>query len=234
MACHIHSSNASDRLVAVCRPCLLIICTGGDCGPNKYTATANALLLLGDQYNTPIYSLYQRDREDVIEPFSMLWYNPLVQGDWWYNLPLDHYFDNVTDAWASMRSSWTNPQGLYAAIKAGSPENKQTHSNLDAGDFVIDALGQRWAGELCQGQYLNPGYFASDAQNAQRWLYYRCATEGQNTILYNAANQQVVGLPPTVYASTNEAQSALTYAPPESSTAYFTADLTTVYGGVCV
>ena len=32
-----------------------------------------------------------------------------------------------------MRGSWTNTNAIYAAIKAGSPEDKQTHSNLDAG-----------------------------------------------------------------------------------------------------
>ena len=190
------------------------------------------MLYYGNYFKQPLYSLYQRDRLDAPEPFSMMWYDPSATGDWWNNMPLDRNFNNVTTAWASMRSSWTDPNALYAAIKAGSPLNKQTHSNLDAGDFVIEALGQRWAGDLCQGQYLNPGYFTSDAQTGQRWLYYRCATEGQNTITYGQKNQLVTAMPPTTYGSTNEGQTALSYQAPSSSAAYFVADLSTAYTGV--
>jgi hypothetical protein len=117
-------------------------------------------------------------------------YDPQVVGDFWANLPLDHYFDNATDTWASMRSSWTDSTSLFAAMKAGIATGHQTHNDIDAGDFVIEALGQRWAGELvctvtihrrlfltdawqCQNDYLGAGYFSSDAQNSQRWLYYR-------------------------------------------------------------
>ena len=48
----------------------------GDCGPNKYSTTANSLLLWGDIYNQPLYTLYQRDHYDTPEPWSMFWYNP--------------------------------------------------------------------------------------------------------------------------------------------------------------
>ena len=41
--------------------------------------------------------------------------------------------DNITVAWAVMRGSWTDTNAIYAGIKAGSPEDKQTHSDLDAG-----------------------------------------------------------------------------------------------------
>jgi len=151
--------------------------------------------------------------------------------------------DNVTVAWASMRGSWTNTNAIYAAIKAGSPEGKQTHSNLDAGpscrsrsradfsgDFVVEALGQRWFGELCQDQYLAPGYFASEAQNAQRWTYYRCSTAGQNVIQLGGANQLVGMLPPTNFGSTNDVQTSLNSMVPSSSAVYFTTDLTSAYG----
>lgn len=125
----------------------------GDCGPNKYTATANALFLYGDHYDrercdifspivnhlmllsslsvlhpVPRYSLYQRDREDAADPLSMLWYNPDLTGDWWYNLPLDRHFPYANNAWAAMRSSWTDGQALYAAIKAGDATGHQTVS----------------------------------------------------------------------------------------------------------
>ena len=75
----------------------------------------------------------------------MFWYDPEQQGDWWSNLALDHYFDDSNDTWVSIRSSWTDSNGLYAAMKGGKLVGHQTHGNLDVGDFVFEAMGQRWA-----------------------------------------------------------------------------------------
>lgn len=120
------------------------------------------MLFFGQAFNEPRYSLYQRDREDAAEPLSvsaflflhrlhpkfleqMFWYNPETTGDWWDDLALDNYFTNETDAWAAMRSSWTDSDGVYAAMKAGHLTGHQTHGFLDIGTFVYEALGQRWA-----------------------------------------------------------------------------------------
>ncbi|ESK92034.1 heparinase ii iii family protein [Moniliophthora roreri MCA 2997] len=70
-------------------------------------------------------------------------------------------------------------------MKTGANSGHQNHNDLDAGDFVIDAMGIRWAGELGSGDYLAPGYFVGDKQDDQRWMYYRTMTEGQNTLLIN-------------------------------------------------
>lgn len=115
-----------------------------------------------------MYTLFQRDRGDAPEPMSMLFYDPQVSGEFWDGLALDHHFDNITDGWVSMRSSWTDTEGTYAAMKSGAIAGHQTHGDIDAGDFVLDAIGQRWAGELGSGNYLADGYFNSEAQNAQR------------------------------------------------------------------
>jgi len=40
--------------------------------------------------------------------------------------------------------------------------------NLDTGNFVLNAIGERWAGELCQDDYLAPLYFSSKAQDSTR------------------------------------------------------------------
>lgn len=74
---------------------------------------------------------------------------------------------------------------------------------MDAGDFVLDALGVRWAVELCQQDYLSPGYFDGEAQANKRWQYYRTSTAGQNTILYNGTNQLVTAAPHTRFESSN-------------------------------
>lgn len=127
---------------------------------------------------------------------AMLFYDPQVVGEFYNGMALDYHFDNLTDAWASMRTSWTDANGVYVAMKAGAIQEHQTHSHMDTvrfssffflliradallccmtqGDFVLDALGQRWAGELGSADYLGDGYFSTgEGQDAQRWLYYR-------------------------------------------------------------
>lgn len=88
----------------------------------------------------------------------MMYYDPQVTGQFFMDLPLDYYFANTTDSWVSMRSSWSDNDALYVAMKASILTGHQTHGDLDAGDFVLDALGQRWAGEFGNGDYLSPEY----------------------------------------------------------------------------
>ena len=87
----------------------------------------------------------------------MLYYDPQVSGQFWLNMPLDAHFANTSGAWGAMRSSWTNTNGIYVAMKSSGLQGHQTHGNLDAGTFVLDALGQRFAGELGNGNYLATG-----------------------------------------------------------------------------
>ena len=206
----------------------------GDCGPNKYTATANCLMFYGNQYNVPHLTLYQRDQKDAPDPLSMFWYNTKTTGEWYQDLPLDHNFPSLNESWVSMRSSWTDKNGVFVGMKAGRLTGHQTHGDLDAGDFVIDALGQRWAGELCQDNYLAPGYFENEYQNSTRWLYYRCRTEGQNTLLYNSQNQLVDANPvPNIFGTTGNIEPLSGQAPTQGTpdAAYWVADLSAMNGG---
>jgi len=206
----------------------------GDHGPNKFSATANSVIFYGSQYNIPQYTLYQRDMFDAAEPWSMFWYDPSVSGAFWDGLPLDHFFDNQLDQWGSMRSSWTDNDALYVAMKAGQNVGHQTHNDLDCGDFVLDAMGTRWAGDLGSGDYRSLHYFLSDKQDAERWLYYRKRTEGQNTILVNKQNQLVTANPTVNHGTSNTTQSGGTtvFNVPDGSTAFWTSDLSSAYSDV--
>ncbi|WVR05880.1 hypothetical protein IAU60_002906 [Kwoniella sp. DSM 27419] len=204
----------------------------GDHGPNKYSATANSLILFANVFNTPRYALYQRDHHDAAEPWSMFWYDPATDGTWWDGLALDHHFDDPRGQWATARSSWSDNSGTYWAMKASELTGHQTHGDLDVGDFVLDAMGQRWAGELGSGQYLSTGYFSSEAQDSQRWLYYRKRTEGQNTLLINNENQNVGAQPTGNWGSSGTAQGpAPSLSLETSDTAYFWTDMTSAYNG---
>ncbi|WVN85424.1 uncharacterized protein L203_100570 [Cryptococcus depauperatus CBS 7841] len=202
----------------------------GDHGPNKFSATANSLLLWSHIFKEPRYALYQRDHYDASEPWSMFWYDPAVSGTWWDGLPLDHHFDNQNGEWATGRSNWADNGGTYWAMKSGKLKGHQTHGDLDIGDFVIDAMGQRWAGELGSGQYLSSGYFSSEDQNSERWLYYRKRTEGQNTLLINNQNQEVSATPTGHFGSSGTAQGpAPSFDLETSDTAYFWIDMSSAY-----
>jgi hypothetical protein len=202
----------------------------GDHGPNKFSSTANAMFLYADHYDQPLYSLFQREQPDAADPSSMFWYDPTVSGAFWDGQPLDHYFNNALDQWVSMRSSWTDQHALYVAMKAGQLQNHQTHNDLDIGDFVLDALGTRWAGELGSGDYRSINYFSNDTQNSDRWLYYRKATMGQNTININEANQNVLAAPTVNYNSSQTTQGSSTvFTVPSDSTAFWTTDMTSAY-----
>lgn len=203
----------------------------GDTGPNKYSTTANAMFYYADHYNQSQYSLFQREQPDAADPSSMFWYNPTVSGAFWDGLPLDHNFDNAFDQWVSMRSSWTDQHALYVAMKAGRLQNHQTHNDLDVGDFVLDALGTRWAGELGSGDYTSINYFSNDTQSSDRWLYYRKSTPGQNTITLEEKNQNVSAAPTVInYGSSQTAQGSSTVLTVSSdSTAFWIADMTSAY-----
>ncbi|KAF7314345.1 hypothetical protein MKEN_00907100 [Mycena kentingensis (nom. inval.)] len=203
----------------------------GDHGPNKFSTTANSMFLYADYYNQPQYALFQRDQVDAAEPWSMFWYDPSVGGAFWDGKPLDHVFDNGADQWASMRSSWTDINALFVGIKAGQNLYHQTHNDLDTGDFVLDAMGTRWAGELGSGDYNSPDYFNNgDSPDAARWKYYRKMTEGQNTILINQVNQLLTGAPTIKFETSNTTQGPTTVLElDKDSTAYFTTDMTSAY-----
>lgn len=206
----------------------------GDHGPNKFSSTANSLFLYANVYNRPEFSLFQREQRDAAEPWSMFWYNPLVSGAFWNGLSLDAFFDNDITQWAAMRSTWTDLDALYVAMKGGTNQKRETHNDLDVGDFVLDALGTRWAGEHGSADYRAPDYFSNDTQGSARWMWYRKMTEGQNTILVNKTNQKVEAAPKLLKrdSSGTKQGSSTVFVPPDDSTAFWTLDMTSAYSEV--
>jgi hypothetical protein len=111
--------------------------------------------------------------------FDLLWYQPAEPRS---PLPLDAVFRGVAAAF--FRSGWDRG-AVFVGFKGG--DSGASHSQLDLGTFVLDALGQRWAVDLGGDDYDLPGYF--DFQR-QRWTYYRNRTEGQNTLVLAGSNQR--------------------------------------------
>ena len=92
----------------------------------------------------------------------------------------------------TMRGRWNDNRTTFIGCKGG--EMGAAHGNLDAGTFVLDALGKRWFHDLGGDNYALAGYFSSTpSTGTDRWDYYRMRPEGQNTLLINpSANADMV------------------------------------------
>lgn len=72
--------------------------------------------------------------------------------------------------------------GIYAAIKGG--DNQMPHNDLDIGNFVLDAMGERWAADLGAEPYTS-NYFVMNKPDSPRWTYYAKRAEAHNVPLIN-------------------------------------------------
>jgi len=113
--------------------------------------------------------------------YDLMYFNPAkVSAE--TDLSLDAKISNVE--LASFRSSWTDKNALFAAIRGG--WNNNGHGNLDSGAFVLDALGERWALDLGSEDYNLPNYWKV---YGGRCDYYRIRAEGHNTVVVNPISE---------------------------------------------
>jgi len=106
---------------------------------------------------------------------------------------------------ALLRTSWTNPNAIYVAMKGGSPSIN--HAHLDVGSFVMDAENVRWAMDFGRQEYESLESKGVDlwnmAQNSQRWQVDRYNNLSHNTLTFNNNYQLVKGYAP-ITASTDK------------------------------
>ncbi|MFM2141726.1 MAG: hypothetical protein RLZZ476_270 [Verrucomicrobiota bacterium] len=125
----------------------------------------------------------------------------------------------------TMRGKWNDSRATFVGVKGG--EMGADHGNLDAGTFVIDALGKRWFHDLGGDNYALPNYFSftSSSTAVDRWDYYRNRPEGQNTLAINTDTTPGMTL--------NAVAPLLSYQTEPGGTGSFTIhDLTPVYSGM--
>ncbi|MGB8169562.1 MAG: PA14 domain-containing protein, partial [Chthoniobacteraceae bacterium] len=125
----------------------------------------------------------------------------------------------------TMRGKWNDSRGTFIACKGG--QMGADHGDLDAGTFVLDALGKRWFHDLGSDDYALPNYFndTSSSTAIDRWDYYRLRSEGQNTLVINpSANADMV---------LNAVAPLIAYQSEPGGTGSFAIhDLTPVYSGM--
>ncbi len=122
---------------------------------------------------------------------------------------------------ALMRTSWTDPDAIFVAIKGGSPS--VNHAHMDVGSFIMDAKGERWAMDFGMQDYNSLETAGVDLwnmkQNSQRWEVFRYNNFAHNTLCINNQLQTVGG-----YASITSSSEA-----PEMTNAI--TDISSLYTG---
>lgn len=101
---------------------------------------------------------------------------------------------------ALMRTSWNDSNAIFLGMKGGTPS--ENHAHMDAGSFVMDADGERWAMDFGMQQYesleskgLN---IWGKTQEAQRWSVFRYVNQAHNTLTVNNNHQLVNGYAPII------------------------------------
>ncbi len=135
-------------------------------------------------------------------PLLLLWWDgqPPV-------LPVEplHWKGEGVNPLAVHRSSWSDPNAVYLAIKAGTPA--ANHGHMDIGSFVLEADGVRWALD-----FGSQGYHALEergmniwnrSQHSDRWRVYRYHNRSHNTLLVNDQEQIVSASAPILSFSSH-------------------------------
>jgi hypothetical protein len=106
---------------------------------------------------------------------------------------------------ALMRTSWTDTNAIYIAMKGGSVSIN--HAHMDIGSFVMDADGVRWAMDFGSQDYESLEskgiQVFGRTQDAQRWTIFRYTNLVHNTLTINNQHQNVTGHAPIISSGTN-------------------------------
>lgn len=99
-----------------------------------------------------------------------------------------------------IRTGWKGvPDERYLAFKGG--KASCNHGHMDAGSFVFDAFGMRWASDLGTQPYAEvekalkkyKKSFWSKKQNSFRWRVFRLGNKAHNTLTVNSQQHNVGG-----------------------------------------
>lgn len=107
---------------------------------------------------------------------------------------------------ALVHTSWKEGEGCYVGIKGGTAST--SHAHMDAGSFVFEALGVRWAQDLGMQEYYslekeNVRLWDSN-QDGQRWDIFRYNNFVHNTLTVNGKKHNVKGFAPITKTYTKD------------------------------
>ena len=94
------------------------------------------------------------------------------------------------------RGGWTKADDTYFAIKGGRASSN--HAHMDAGSFIYEYGGVRWAIDLGQHDYNRLEQAGVDLWNMKqtsgRWDIFRIGPESHNTLVFNGNRHNVDGM----------------------------------------
>ena len=153
-----------------------------DAGESKISAPE--MFFLGNQFNDSTiasYRYYQLTSQNFTpEVRDILWYDSSIIRDI-SNLETDFKFRDIEVA--AFRNSYFQSDSVYAGIHGGL--NGINHGQVDAGNFIYESQGVRWAVDLGGDNYNLYNYFNNSNTGKNRWAYYRNRGEGHNTVILN-------------------------------------------------
>ena len=122
-------------------------------------------------------------KDDGLNPLLAFWLEGLPQEIPVPTLPLAWHGDGPNPV-GVFRSSWTDTNALFLAFKGGSAS--VNHAHMDAGSFVLDADGVRWASDLGAQDYNSiesKGWALFNMkQDSDRWRVFRLNNFSHNTL----------------------------------------------------
>jgi hypothetical protein len=135
-----------------------------------------------------------RDRHaNRLFAFTLFWLQPLPQ-DLTPKAPLTWFSEGEVPI-TIQRSSWDNATALFVGLKAGSPS--APHGHMDAGSFVLDADGVRWAYDIGAESYhrieSRKMNLWNSGQSSDRWLIFRLSSLSHNTLTIDGQLQLAKG-----------------------------------------
>jgi hypothetical protein len=99
-----------------------------------------------------------------------------------------------------VRQKWDDERSLYLGAKGGSA--KTSHAHMDAGSFIFEANGVRWAMDLGMQQYYSLEKEGVDlwntSQNSQRWEVFRLNNFVHNTLIVDNNKQSADAYAPLI------------------------------------
>lgn len=134
----------------------------------------------------------KRGMSDRFAPLSALWWPMETAG----KLSPTDFSGQGDQPVAIWRSSWTDPNALWLAIKAGGAAHN--HAHMDAGSFVLDLDGVRWVKDLGMQEYNSLESRGIDLwnmkQNATRWQVFRLSAQAHNTLTLQGQPHNATGM----------------------------------------
>lgn len=177
-----------------------------DCG--SHGSFAPAVFWFASKYDQPAlawhqHQLWQKALKNDPSVLVADRFAPLTLA-WWRSEPVVPevlaWRGRGSNAVAMFRSSWTDPNATYLAIKGGSPG--VSHGHMDVGSFVIDAAALRWAVDLGPESYNKIESRGMDlwdrSPGAERWTIFRYNNTSHNTLVVNGRPQDVLATAPIV------------------------------------